>query len=864
VILPSRGFEHLPTQAVGAEAAGIMAAATALWHPSLIAATGVLPGWHSADELPDPAESEGELVVVPAVSRERMASDWCDRMRATAPRNPSPVEATVSRRETISALLRAASIEPDKVAAESVGDFLALGYAHLQVELLTQALRYTSVLDTEEFASAVVASARAAVAGNENERKEEIGRAFDLLADARNHVYSVDYYVIDVTLVADSTMGETLRAKLATNSATSVLITGEQIDRLAREHPETLEELKRAISTGTSCIVGGLKHGSAAASSSPESLLENFKIGQQTAQQHLGRDYEIFGQFETALSPLLPGMLKNLGFKGALHVAFDGGPLPRADQRKTNWGAEGATIEALSATPLDASRPETWLKLAERIGDTIAHDHVATIVLAGFPGTECEYFEDLRRAARFGSVLGKLLTLGEYFRDTREADEWTHFFPREYPDPAGTEYGANPISSRVESYRDDVRNVQQKVGRGLAAIAGLVESDASEPIAANMSVINPWNVAQNYVVGPKSLELSNQTVQADSGPRFFPEVPPYGYASLASTENVKPISLVKDLTLRNDWLELTVSKKTGGIQSIRPHNERHTRVSQRLVFHHQTGAEAAETRMVADKIDVTRNEPLLGEIRSRGRVLGAGGEVLTRFIQHVRAVRGQPAIIVDVELEPQQIPAGDLWKSYLASRLAWSEEAISFRCGRQWSGRETTRECIVSPEWIEIDDGIGRVTLMGMGLAFHRVAGPQWLDSLLVAAGEEARRFQFAIAIDQPYPTHAALAVSSSGPIVCASPKPMSTARGWFLHFGAKNIMCTNMETIEPPTSVLRLRLLETEGRETRTVVQAFRPFRSAWACDFRGNRLDILSVSEGRAEVDVGAYGWVQIEAEW
>ena len=79
------------------------------------------------------------------------------------------------------------------------------------------------------------------------------------------------------------------------------------------------------------------------------------------------------------------------------------------------------SIEALSTTPLDAARPETWLKLAERIGDSIAHDHVATILLAGWPGAECEYFDDLRRVARFGPVLGKLVTLDEYFRVTREA-----------------------------------------------------------------------------------------------------------------------------------------------------------------------------------------------------------------------------------------------------------------------------------------------------------------------------------------------------------------------------------------------------------------------------------------------------------
>ncbi len=188
--------------------------------------------------------------------------------------------------------------------------------------------------------------------------------------------------------------------------------------------------------------------------------------GQRAARQHLDRDYEVYGQFEAEFSPLLPTVLKNLGFRGALHAGFDGGPLPKADQRKTNWGADGAKIEALATLPLDASRPETWLKLAERIGDTIAHDHVATILLAAWPGAECEYFDDLRRAARFGPVLGKLVTLDEYFRETREADDWTNFYPREYPSRAGSDYGVNPISSRVDAYRRSVSAVQHQIGDG--------------------------------------------------------------------------------------------------------------------------------------------------------------------------------------------------------------------------------------------------------------------------------------------------------------------------------------------------------------------------------------------------------------
>lgn len=866
VILPCHGFDDFPTHLAGQGAADLLAAITALWHPALIHATHELPGWYPSDELPEPDQLEAELVVIPSSSRERMAHDWADRVRATAPRNPAPIEAAPSRSDTVAALLSAAEIDPRVVRPESVADFLALGYAHMQVELLTRALRYTSVLDNDQFASALFAAVEATVAGNHEKEREELNRAFDLLSDARNHVYSVDFYVIDLTLLADSTLGEPLRAKLAKDSRTNLLITGKHIERIAREHPGTLSELKRALEAGTAGIVGGRHKGDAAGCDTPEALLTEILAGQRVAREHLGREFEVYGQFATDFSPLLPPLLKNLGFRGALHAGFDGGPLPKSDQRKTNWGAQDAKIEALATMPLDASRPETWIKLAEQIGDTIAHDHVATILLAAWPGTECEYFDDIRRASRFGNVLGKLVTLDEYFRETREADDWTNFYPRDYPTRAGTDFGPNPISSRVASYREGVRAVHNRLGASLAALAGFSPSGVAASDASTLVAINPWNIASTQAVGSSAVSVgSSHSPPISTHPLCLPDVPGCGFASFAAAAAPPQRPLADDLALRTERFELTVSKKSGGIQSLRTNRDRNTRVSQRLVFHHQLGEEPAQTQMVADQIGISRNDSVVGEITSRGRLLGPAGDVLTKYTQRVRAVRGVPAAIVDVELDPQHLPAGDIWKSYFASRLAWSEEALAIRCGRNWGGLETTRERIESSEWVEIDDGIGKIVCFPLGLPFHRIAGPQWLDTLLVAADEESRRFQFAIGIDQSYPTHASVSLlSSCDPYLCMSANPLSTPRGWFLHIGAKNVLCTHIEPLSESAAGVRVRLLETEGRDTQTTLSAFRPLKAAWASDFRGNRTDVLSIADGNAQIDISPNGWVQIEAEW
>ncbi len=153
--------------------------------------------------------------------------------------------------------------------------------------------------------------------------------AFDLLADARNHVYAVDIYVVDVTLLAPSTLGASLHGKLASGLPTSLLLTQELMERLAHEHPETVAELRRALDVGTACIVGGRFNDSQTGFESPEALLAELRNFQDATVQHLGRSCNLFGQFKSSFSLLMPEILSGIGFKAALHAAFDGGPLPR-------------------------------------------------------------------------------------------------------------------------------------------------------------------------------------------------------------------------------------------------------------------------------------------------------------------------------------------------------------------------------------------------------------------------------------------------------------------------------------------------------------------------------------------------------
>jgi alpha-mannosidase len=780
----------------------------------------------------------------------------------------------------IAIALAAASIEPECIEPCLVADFLALGYAHLQVELLTRAMRYSSVLDEEPFTSAVVSGASAAVAGAGKPAREELGRAFDLLADARNHVYAVDYYVVDVTLLAPSTLDDALRWKLDSGFPTSLLVNGELIDQMACEHPHTLAALRRAVDAGTACVIGGLFSDRAAAWHSPERVLVELEKGQQSSRRHLGRECEVFAQFHAGFSPLMPEILSGLGFTAALHAAFDGGGLPRADQCKTRWGErDGAWLEALSIVPLDSSQPETWLRFAERVGDSISHDHVATVLLAGWPGRQCAFHQDLHRAARYSPVLGKLVTLEEYFRISRETDEWTTFTPRDYPMQAGMTPAVNPISSRVDAYRRDVAAVHERLTCSLSSIAESIGDTTRESDDGGSSAaLNPWSFACTRLVGldPLSAPGAHDSGTAHSPRRLFlPDVPGCGYAQVGEEFPEGEVTIADGRILRNELLELTVSETTGGIQALRTHRDRSTRVSQRLVFerppsggfvrapHHD--APRLETQMIAERVEVTYNDAILGEITSQGRLADLGGQLLAHFTQTVRVARGLAAAIVDVELEPHLHREDDVWQSYFASRLAWVDEPVSLRRSVQWLSRDALRERIESPDWVEICDGDGNIVCFGMGLPFHRRAGPTWLDTLLSVHGETTRRYQFALGIDCKYPTQTALGLLTAGaPNAIALPFKLMQPRGWFLHLGARNLIMTHVELLRGESAGIRCRILETVGRAAETTLAAYLPFRAARITDFRGTASQVLSVVDGAVRFEIGPYRWIQLEAEW
>ena len=348
VLLPCHSLEDFPLYFEGDAAAGLLAAWTGPWHPRLIAAAGKAPTWQRADT--PPAETAGRLFVVPPVAVDRLPPDFVARARQEGGR----VICDAVMREAVVAAALAGCSGAD-VSAELVADFHALGYCLLQVELLTRQMRYASNLDEAALGQVVLSAAELAVRGDEAAARQSLQGAFNLLAAARQYFYPVDSYLVDLTLVAEATLGAALAAELEQPTAVNLLLPADLLDRLATEHPNSLQAVCAALDERDRALVGGGHEGPL-----PlwplETVLADLEGSGEQYQQLLGRRPQVFGRRLYGLSPGLPLLLGRLGYRGALHFTLDDGrfPLGRrarcagrlAGNRSTPWPGCPATPPA--------------------------------------------------------------------------------------------------------------------------------------------------------------------------------------------------------------------------------------------------------------------------------------------------------------------------------------------------------------------------------------------------------------------------------------------------------------------------------------------------------------------------------------
>ncbi len=941
ILLPCHSLEDFPLHYEGAEAENLLACWSAMWHPAFIAATGNMPTWARADDPPQ--DLADKLIVTPQVSESLLLAGWPARAKNEG---ACVLRKMNTREQLVAAGLAALDDVPHELDPELVADFHALGYAYLEEELLTRQMRYMSNLDEVHFGSEVAKAAVAVVAGEHDASRTHLQSCFDILAEARDRFYPAEAYLVDLTLVAETTIGAALQTELQAGRPLNLLISGEVLEQMAAEQPQTLAALQSSLAAEQVTLLGGERGERELPLLPVEAILDEFRHGLASYQRHLGQRPQIYARRRFGITPLLPQILVRFGFNGALHLAFDDGTFPRGEQSKTRWvGLGDSSIDSLTRIPLEADKAAPFLNYCERMGNVMDLDYVATLTFARWPGQGSPWFEDLRRIGKYSPVLGRFVTLKNYFATTENPGHAAKHNADQYRSPylrqAIIRRQPNPLSRVADEHR---RRLQLEAAASLTTLvatlrlqsggdehAPLVESiraaaiggeprpqldqqlqahadgahqafAAALPRQANGKgegylLVNPLSSSRRVgVTLPelRSLPAIDGPVKATQpdGKRLVVDIPALGYTWIdaessgdsdasrgKSKKKEVPLGDPKELLLRNEYFEVLVNAKSGGIQSVRDYKQRGSRMSQQLAYRvpgprpkvgdvwQDPDQTAIYSQMVADSIELTSAGPALAEIVSRGSLIDAQGQRLAGFRQSVQVWRSLPVIWLEIELDVAEEPRADPWNSYYGCRFAWSDESAGMYRSVGVARQKTDTSRLEAPYYVEVRADQQSLAFLTGGLPYHRRVGLGVLDTMLICRGESQRKFRLGVAVDVPQALPYALdLITPVVPSYDRAGSPQGPMSSWLFHLDRKNVVATHWEPLVEDQRVVgfRARLMETQGSSVRCKLRSFRAAKTARQVDFLGETMVQLPVEDDAVVIDFTSYEWVELEARF
>lgn len=457
MLLPGYELDGFPRSLPGPEAGDVLAGWVALWHPRLIVKTQTIPAWHPAST--PPSEIEGCLFVLPTIAKNELSSDFQSRI-AQVP--CFLIEPKGSWRELQVQLLRETGVSPpdhsdtaassdrshpessapETVVSSSQGaghdsfetnlasclnDFAALGFAYLQIQLMTRQLRYTSNLDQLLFGEQVVQAAEATLEGDWQRSETLLQACFDTLGQERDHYYSLDVNLLDVTLLGPTTLGRSLRIQLDQAQAdesspdSTILASAQLLAQLKESHPETFDILLTLLSAGKVSLAGGLERERPHPLMTREALTRDLQGGRR-AYESLGFvPPTVFARLSYGLTADSVADLRRSGFDGVFLIPWMEGTYPQGSQAKISWeSSDGTYLAAIATNVFDANDPSSFLALGWEVGEALDHQHVPTLVFAHWPNSTNEFYELLQVIARRTPALGRWKNANDYFGNTDE------------------------------------------------------------------------------------------------------------------------------------------------------------------------------------------------------------------------------------------------------------------------------------------------------------------------------------------------------------------------------------------------------------------------------------------------------------
>lgn len=921
-----------PSTLLDAAARAAWVALSAPWHPALLASSSGAPRVESVDDPSPPTTGEVRILVGGIGSR--LPSGH--RVQAEDAGVPW-FEADLDRDALVREVADRLGIDPappnDETAALT-GDFLALGTARSWLRELTHGMGHVDCLDHESFRREVLAGALAWTQGDAGTAAGRLRASFELLTQARERIYPVDSYLLDLVLLDPASPPGSIDDSLGARVPFTLIAPARAIEAQALASPESLERLLAAINEGWADVAGGTYDETDESLRPLESVRYQYRKGSATYRKHLDeRDVETFARRRFGLHPAVPPIARRFSIRYALAMGFDAGLFPIPKESKKLWeGIDGTALEAITRPPLAADRAISGAQLGWRMAKAMKEDQVAVVPMAHWPGTGVGWFQDLRRVAAYSPVLGRWVTLGDFFHLTDRPWESMRpgldAFETPYLAQAAARGDSQPISGRVshatlrarldglawlraitrtlggpdlESTDPGFSSLEESVESGDLTATDAVSTAETDWAAATALaiasgkgerpgalVLNPTGTPRRVAVllpagTPADLRPEGplRAVQAIDGQTWaVVDLPAQGFAWVPTEVDPSSPKFAGNAVsgtgkvLRNESLEIEFDTSTGGLRGIKAIGEPSARLGQQLAVVGLTGADAqpVTVRMQAEGFSVEQNGPAMARLRSRGVLLDPAGKRLARFSESATVWTGRAAADLEIELSElaPELTVGlasqPPWTAYLACRWAWPDAQATLRRTSLLAVEPTTSERPETPDLIDITTRKQRTALLFGGLAHHKKHGPRMLDTLLIAGRESARKFRLGIAIDQEFPSQAAVDFQAPAivvPNVAGPPRAGST--GWFFLIDSKAVVLTRLEFVEttgedrPWGAIAHLR--ETDGRSVRCRLRCVRDPSWARQIDDHGETVSGLTIEGDAVLVDLTPFEMLRVE---
>ena len=824
--IPGDTLWDVPRDLDDQTAGNLLATWTALWDPGLLVHTRSVPQAKPVEAVLRGNRDPSELVLVPSIAQASNDS--------VIPVDPLVVcaDSSVARGEVIAGLSKSLDLD-HPLGTELAADFYAFGFAYLQIELLTRSMHYEPQVVQDSLRDALLAAADAALAGDENSLSTHLEKAYDQLMQSRNHYYPIDFYLIDLMLTAPSVAGPELAEACRESRSSNVLLTGDTLQFMADHQADSLAALRDAWEDQRLTVCGGSQTDAPLKEYMPEELLANLRGGAATIDRHLGRRPTVFAHPCGPMAPLVPGVLYKLGYRGAVMADFAGGKVPNRHSTRATWtGLDNAAIEGLFAEPIDAGSHAAMFGLAKKVQHAMNYDLAASLLLVGWPGHRTEWHADLMNVAKSSPILGRPITLDEYFDITASHDD-TGIMPADAYPAAKALRECDTSDARIAA----LARVADATEATAESLAGMLTNDSDSSKSGTL-----WlNAASGLAV--------------DAGG----EVPPFGWRFQPENPGDRRPPRCEVGRLLNEHLELVFDENTGGISATRLHSVRGNHLSQQLVVE-PLGPQgiAAGLQLAFDGWQVVESSDTTGTLLSEYRLVDGDGKALAKIRQNSILEMQRKSIEVRVEFDPLTERAR---LGRIASRIAVRDEGFPRTRGLQGVDLATTKSQVTAA-WLGIGCQPVPLAVLCDTPRVHRRHSERMLDTRLVEAAGENTTSRLSYVLDCRYPAQA-FAQSQHPEWTQAIPSPgVRQASGWWLHLGANNVQVTYLAAEPLETDLLvRMRLLETAGRPVNTHLAAWQPIADARQMNFLGEPDTLLKVDEGRVQLSLASYEFSELE---